>query len=71
MKKNRKKIIVISVLLLLLIVVFIDFTSSSMSGVRNVDMLKIFAAGLLTGVIISMFSEMYFDGNKPEKSSDF
>lgn len=64
MKRNRRKAVVVVIILLLISVGVTGFNSPSLAEARNVDILKIFVCGILTGVLISLISEIYFDKKK-------
>lgn len=61
--KNRR-IAVIVIILLLTSIVFTGLNSPALSDVRNVDILKIFASGVLTGVLITIIREIYLEKKK-------
>lgn len=50
-KSKKRKITVLVVMLILLSTVFTGF-DSAFANVRNVDIIKIYACGILTGVLI-------------------
>lgn len=62
MKKDKKRrIAVIIIIILLLSVVFSGFDTLFISNIRNLDVAKIFAIGVLTGVLLSTLRTIYLE----------
>jgi len=64
MNNKKRKVTAIIIVLLLLSIFFTGFNSPGLSEMRNVDILKIFSGGVLTGVLISILRGIYLEGKK-------
>jgi len=64
MMKNsskKRKVTVLVIMIILLSVVFTGFNSAVLANVRNVDIAKIFACGVLTGVLITTVKDIVWE----------
>ena len=57
--KDKKKMIVISAMLVLLLSgLFAGFDTSSLSEVKSIDLVRIFASGMLVGVLLTLVKKV-------------
>ena len=57
-KSKRRKVTILIIILLLLSTAFSGFDSVEFANVRNIDIARIFAFGLLTGVLITTIKDI-------------
>ena len=65
-KNKRRKGILLVTTLLLASLVFTGFDWDTLANARNVDLLKIFASGMLLGVLIFTLKDLLMDRKEDE-----